>query len=96
MVMHCIVTVASTAKISQLSMSACSALGDIFRSGPLPLPEGRAGGQSGDKEGDDIVTGNDDELSQQMLVTCLSKILKSAKEVKVMDCDCMSCKLAGL
>ena len=74
-------------------MSACSALGDIFRSGPLPLPpEGpAAGGQSGDK-GDtgekqslakDMTTGNDDELSQQDLVTCLSKILQSAKEIKV-------------
>lgn len=69
-------------------MSACSALGDIFRSGPLPLPEG-PGVQSGDKgeTGEmhplDIVTCNDDELTQQDLVTCLSKILKSAKEIKV-------------
>lgn len=72
-------------------MSACSALGDIFRSGPLPLPGG-PGGQSGDvgdgeekqplvKE--DIVTCSDDVLSQQDLVACLSKILQSAKEIKV-------------
>ncbi|MCG8624427.1 MAG: hypothetical protein MJE68_20840 [Proteobacteria bacterium] len=55
-------------------MSACSALGDIFRSGPLLLPsEGSAaaGDQSGDNEPSikGIVTGNDDELSQQDLVT---------------------------
>ena len=69
-------------------MSACSALGDIFRSGPLPLPpEGSAA--AGDQSGDNgasvkgIVTGNDDELSQRDLVTCLSKILQSAKEIKV-------------
>ena len=84
-----IVVLASTAKISQLSMSACSALGDIFRSGPLPLLPGgpaAAGDQSGDNGPSsvkDIVTGSDDELSQQDLVTCLSKILQSAKEIKV-------------
>ena len=83
-----IVVLASTAKISQLSMSACSALGDIFRSGPLPLPPkgpAAAGDQSGDNGASvkGIVTGSDDELSQRDLVTCLSKILQSAKEIKV-------------
>jgi hypothetical protein len=83
---------ASAAKISQLSMSACSALGDIFRSGPLPLPPGggpvdQSGGKgdTGEKQPsiEDIVTGRNDELNQRDLVSCLSKILQSAKEIKV-------------
>ena len=69
-------------------MSACSALGDIFRNGPLPLPEGPGGqsgdkGETGEKKPLDVVTCDDDVLTQRDLVTCLSKILKSAKETKV-------------
>ena len=85
---HFIVEVASTAKISQLSMLACSALGDIFRSGPLPFPEGDP---LGEKDGElvqalimAVSTGIDGELTQRNLVTCLSKLLKSAKEIKVL------------
>lgn len=87
------VEVASTAMISQLSMSACSALGDIFRSGPLPLPVGPGDqstdkGETGDKQPqfEDVMTHGDNELTQRVLVTCLSKILKSAREIKVCLC----------
>ena len=69
-------------------MSACSALGDIFHSGPLPLPEGDP---LGEKDGElvqalimAVLTGIDGELTQRNLVTCLSKLLKSAKEIKVL------------
>ena len=71
-------------------MSACSALGDIFRSGPLPLPV-EPQDQSADKgetteeqpQVEDVVTHDDNELTQRALVTCLNKILKSAREIKV-------------
>ena len=90
-----IVDVAFSARISQLSLSACSALGDIFRSGPLPLPVGsrpQSAKDNGERERevqppssikDDMVCSSTDELTQRDLVSSLSKILKSAKEIKV-------------
>lgn len=83
------VEVAATAKISQLLTSACGALGEIFRSGPLSQPVGDLSilsDQSKDKEWEetvkDVLTCSEDELTQLDLVTCLSKLLKSAKEIK--------------
>lgn len=61
------------------------------------MPVG-SGGQSADKEEtrkelhvpstEDVVTHGNNELTQWDLVTCLSKILKSAREIKV--CVCVS------
>ena len=85
------VEVAITAKISQLSMSACGALGEIFRSGSLPLPVGDLSilseqSKDGDREWEEtlkhVLTCSTDELTQLDLVMCLSKLVKSAKEIK--------------
>ena len=77
-------------------MSACASLGEILRSGPLPLPTGRDlsssaslsdTGEGGEDKREqnikDVLTGKGNELTQQDLVTCLSKLLKSAKDIKV-------------
>ena len=84
------VEVATTEKISQLSTSACGALGDIFRCGPLPLPVGDLSTVSDEAKTKehrdtvkDVFTWGDDEATQIDLVTRLSKLLKSAKEIKV-------------
>lgn len=85
------VEVATTAKISQLSTLACGALGETFRSGPLPFPVGNLSilsdqSRDTDQEWEEtlkhVLTCCKDELTQLELVICLSKLLKSAKEIK--------------
>ena len=91
-IIYTAVEVATTAKISQLCTSACGALGDIFRSGPLPLPlgpmdlEGKLGTPEATEVIKDILSRDDSdggELTQLDLVLSLSKLLVSAKEIKV-------------
>ena len=85
------VDIANSAKVSQLCTSACGALGDMFRSGPLPLPIGdlptdleEKFGTPKAKEAVKVLLGRSgDELTQLDLVLYLSNLLMSAKEIKV-------------
>ena len=75
-------------------MSACGALGDIFRSGPLSLPTGDPSGSSdkgkdeGEQMEEDVLTSS--ELTQLDLVKCLSNMLKTTKEIKVKKNMCLT------
>ena len=64
---------------TQLSASACKALGNVFRSGALPLPTGVSGRGKGEES---RVEG--EGLSKAMLVECLDKVVKNAKQPKVL------------
>ena len=72
-------------------MSACGALGETFRTAPLPLPVGDLSTLSDQNKDNNqeweetlkrVLTCSKDELTQLDLVMCLSKLLKSAKEIK--------------
>lgn len=71
--------------MSQLSSSACSALGDIFRSGPLPLLDGGEQVVSDDSgsNNEQVLNVSQEELTKKTLVNVLCKKFKSGKEVKV-------------
>lgn len=64
------VSLVSSVTIVQLACSVCGALGEIARGGPLPLP---------DKPGE----GEGDVLFKTSVVDCLTRKLRSAKEIKV-------------
>ena len=65
--------------------STCAAIGEIARSGPLPIPsdDGGEGGDGGGAEGNEGGSGKSEALSKRGIVACLAGKLKSAKEVKV-------------
>ena len=83
----------------QLACSACGALGEIARRGPLPLPdkkgeeekeeakaEGKGEGMEERKEEEkeeEKEEGVEGVLLKTSVMECLKKKLKSAKEIKV-------------
>lgn len=68
------VSLVSSVTIVQLACSVCGALGEIARGGPLPLP---------DKPGEGEEEGEEDVLFKTSVVDCLTRKLRSAKEIKV-------------
>ena len=115
----------------QLSCSACGALGEIARRGPLPLPntkgeeereekkegekdEEKEGGKEGEKEEEKEEKkkeekegemekkeeGKEGILLKTSVMECLTKKLRSAKEIKVSFIqllpNCVSCNAAKL
>lgn len=76
---NCLVdlTRSSSSYSTQLSASACKALGHIFSSGPLPIPTGTVrSGKEKMEEGEEGVT-------KAMLMECLAELMKNAKQPKV-------------
>ena len=69
--------IVSKAQISSLCLAAVGSLGEIFKSGPLPLPDNPGQSQEQTREGAD--------LSKSSLVECLTKKLESGKDAKVRD-----------
>ena len=63
--------------------SACAAIGEIARSGPLPIPSADGGEGGGGGEGKEGESDGSDSLTKQGIVECLAGKLKSAKEIKV-------------
>ena len=67
-----------TAQSTPLVASACKALGNIFRSGTLPLLTGSNNLEEMDKE-----TGEEEMLTKTMLVECLAHTIMDTKLPKV-------------
>ena len=90
----------------QLACSACGALGEIARRGPLPLPnkkgeeekeEGKTEGKGEgveerkeEKKEEEKEEGMEGVLLKTSVMECLKKKLRSAKEIKVNFCTASS------
>lgn len=70
---------------TQLVSSACQALGNIFRSGTLPLPTGGEGGEEEGGGGEMEVEeeGEEEVVTKLKLVESLVQLSKNAKHDKV-------------
>lgn len=74
-----------SSQATQIVISACQALGNIFRSGRLPLPTAQVGEKGGGGGGEAMETedGEGETVTKAMLVECLVQLSKTAKHDKV-------------